>query len=366
MSTIAVALSGGVDSSVSALLLRNQGNNIIGMHMTNWEEEVFSPCSQDRDLSDARQIATFLNIPFYPCNFTKEYYREVFLDFIDSYQKGYTPNPDVFCNKEIKFKVLLEKARLLGADSIATGHYARIQYVAGRYELHRASDESKDQSYFLYILNEELLAIIKFPLATTHKSQTRDLAKLHGLHTYAKKDSTGICFIGEKNFRPFLKKFITTQKGEIKCLESGRIIGEHEGSVLYTIGQRTGLGIGGVSGAKEKPWYVAKKNIGTNTIYVVQGEHPALYYDTLITNQPHWIHKENYAAPPKIAEAKIRYRQLQQSCEISKHSDGGLQVSFRNPQRAVAQGQSVVFYQDTHCLGGSVIARAENNYTNTN
>ena len=368
--TIAVALSGGVDSSVSALLLKRCNKNLLGVHMSNWHDEgdAFSPCSSKKDLQDARRIAATLSIPFKEFDFSQAYYRSVFESFLENYKNGTTPNPDVLCNREIKFKELTDALSQQGVHTLATGHYAQCHQNKtgnnkGRFELHQARDRHKDQSYFLYLLTEATLRQVIFPLGDTTKDQTRTIARDHSLHVHNKKDSTGICFIGEKNFRQFLSVYLPVQKGEIRCLDTDQLLGEHSGYHFYTIGQRQGLGIGGVAGKNHAPWYVASKDIAKNILYVVNGEHPALYTTTLTTLAPHWIHGSLDREPVdnNTLTAKIRYRQPQTACTIDSSvatatNATHLTVVFEQPQRAVSPGQSIVFYNGSHCLGGAVIA----------
>ena len=351
---IMVGLSGGVDSSVAVLLLLEQGYEVEGLFMKNWEEDDKNgQCASEQDLSDASKIAKQLGIKLHHINFSSEYWQEVFEDFITQHKKGNTPNPDVLCNEKIKFKFFLDYAIELGADKIATGHYANIEKLNDTYQLKTAKDTSKDQTYFLYRLNQRQLSLSLFPLGGLDKSFVRTLAIKNHLITANKKDSTGICFIGEKNFRLFLSNYIPIKPGNI-IDQSGTIIKQHQGIAFYTIGQRKGLGIGGGFGASGEPWFVADKNIKNNELIVVQGNHPLLYHQQLTANHHHWIN----AMPvlPLNCQAKIRYRQTAQNCLISLKNKE-LVVVFEQKQRAITPGQSIVFYQQDVCLGGAVIKK---------
>ena len=351
---IMVGVSGGVDSSVAALLLKQAGNDVAGMFMQNWEEdERFGDCRADRDRADAVRVCAMLGIPFHARNFAAEYWDRVFAHFLDEYRAGRTPNPDVLCNREIKFKTFLDHARALGADKIATGHYARTDSIADRHRLLRGHDGNKDQSYFLYTLGQEQLAATLFPVGELPKPEVRRLAREAKLATHDKKDSTGICFIGERDFREFLGQYIPARKGQMHTPE-GKLIDEHDGVMYYTLGQRNGLGIGGRADANNEPWYVVGKDVATNVLYVAQG------------NETHWLRSSRLraselswvAATPPAAEfrctAKTRYRQIDQACSV-RICDNGCIVEFDTSQRAVTPGQSVVFYHDEECLGGGVI-----------
>jgi tRNA-uridine 2-sulfurtransferase len=359
---IMVGVSGGVDSSVAALLLSRSEQAVAGMFMKNWEEEDPSgSCPAEQDAADARAVCAQLGIPFHARNFASEYWDGVFQNFIEEYQAGRTPNPDVLCNREIKFKTFLEHAEDLGAGRIATGHYARVDQVDGVYRLLRGRDGNKDQSYFLHGIGQSALARTLFPVGELPKPEVRRLASEAGFATAAKKDSTGICFIGEREFRGFLSQYVAGQSGPIETPE-GHAIGSHDGVCYYTIGQRDGLGIGGRRDAGPEPWYVAGKELARNALIVVQGhDHPLLFSRRLSGHSASWIAGE----PPARAfrcTAKTRYRQPDQDCQVELQPDGQLEVCFDQPQRAVTPGQSVVFYLDEVCLGGAVIARTDATY----
>ncbi len=352
---VVVGISGGVDSSVAALLLLEQGHDVHGVFMKNWEES-FEPgyCAAADDLEDAKDVCATLGIPLHQVNFSADYRDRVFAYFLDEHRKGRTPNPDILCNQEIKFKSFLDYALNLGADHIATGHYARRQERNGLQELLKGLDAGKDQSYFLHTLNQHQLARTLFPVGDLPKSRVRELAWAAGLVTSHKKDSTGICFIGERDFRAFLEKFLPTQPGPMRTPE-GETVGEHLGLMFYTIGQRQGLGIGGRSGDSGQPWFVAHKELATNTLIVVQGgDHPRLFCRGLRATHLHWI-AGRFPAAPLRCHAKTRYRQPDQPCTILSLDPGNCEVVFDTPQRAIAPGQSVVFYDHDRCLGGGLI-----------
>lgn len=350
---VIVGISGGVDSAVAALLLKRQGHEVTGLFMKNWEEDdANGRCSAEEDLKTARAVCDHLGIPLRTVNFSAEYWERVFTYFLAEYRAGRTPNPDVLCNKEIKFRAFLEHALTLGAEYIATGHYARVEKRGGRFRLLKAHDTNKDQSYFLYLLGQKALAHTLFPVGDLEKTEVRRLAHAAGLPNHDRADSTGICFIGERDFKSFLEQYLPTQPGEMHTLD-GTLKGKHDGLMYYTIGQRQGLGIGGEGEA----WYVVGKDVTRNILYVEQGEyHPALYCQALIAGQLHWIAAEPPPWPPQL-RAKIRYRQPDQDCVASFQNDV-LHVGFTTAQRAVAPGQSVVFYHDDECLGGGVIEQA--------
>ncbi|MFY7843341.1 MAG: tRNA 2-thiouridine(34) synthase MnmA [Rhabdochlamydiaceae bacterium] len=348
--TVIVGMSGGVDSSVTALLLKQQGYNVISLFMKNWEEKnAQGVCLAEQDYEDVRKVCDQIDIPYYGVNFVEEYQNQVFAYFLKDLQAGYTPNPDVLCNREIKFKVFLEKAKQLGADFLATGHYARILQGENHHFLQKGKDPHKDQSYFLYTLKETILKNVLFPIGNYHKKEIREIAKKHHLATADKKDSTGICFIGKRNFKQFLQNYLPYQKGEFKTL-SGKTVGHHEGTAYYTIGQRKGLGIGGQGDA----WFVVDKDVSQNLIFVEQGhDHPSLYQLTLTASDLSWVNES--PSIPFQCTAKIRYRQEDQPCYIEKIEDGIAHVRFLNPQRAITPHQSIVFYQNDRCLGGGLI-----------
>jgi tRNA-specific 2-thiouridylase len=355
---VVVGMSGGVDSSVSALLLQQQGYQVEGLFMKNWEEDDDSEyCSAEIDLNDAEAVCQKLGITLHAVNFAKEYWDTVFAHFLEEFTLGRTPNPDVLCNKEIKFKAFLHYAQTeLKADYIATGHYVQKQFVAGRYQLCKGLDPGKDQSYFLYLLNQQQLAPSLFPIGALQKTKVRQLAEEHGLVTYNKKDSTGICFIGERKFKNFLSEYLPSQPGNIETLE-GEVLGQHDGLMFYTYGQRQGLGIGGLQQGDNTPWYVTGKDLTRNVLQVVQGKHhPALYRASLRCEQLHWVSGE--CPPlPLCCTAKTRYRQDDRNilCTVELNADAIANVNFDSPQRSVTPGQSVVFYQGDICLGGGII-----------
>jgi tRNA-specific 2-thiouridylase len=353
---VVVGLSGGVDSSVAALLLKCQGYEVVGLFMKNWEDDDTDEyCSSRQDLIDATAAADVIGIDLEVANFAAEYKERVFADFLREYRAGRTPNPDVLCNSEIKFRAFLDRALALGAGRIATGHYAQVRQFLGEWQLMKAEDGTKDQSYFLYRLNQAQLSKTLFPVGHLYKREVRRIAAEAGLPNHAKKDSTGICFIGERPFRDFLARYLPKQPGDVRALDNDRVIGGHEGLMYYTLGQREGLGIGGVRGAPEEPWYVAGKDMARNILYVVQGhDHPALLKDKLLAGQLSWIS----GRPPHrhwVYAAKTRYRQPDAACEIEQVDERCCEVAFGVPQWAVTPGQSVVLYESQVCLGGGVI-----------
>lgn len=352
---VMLGISGGVDSSVAALLLQQAGYEVEGLFMQNWEEDDRSgPCTTDADRKDAVAVCGRLGIPFHARNFATEYWDGVFKHFLAEYRAGRTPNPDVLCNREIKFKTFLDEAHSLGAEKIATGHYARVDNLEGRFRLLRAVDASKDQTYFLHALGQRQLAATLFPVGEIEKSKVRELARKAELPTHAKKDSTGICFIGERDFRQFLTQYIPARSGEMRSPD-GRLLGEHQGVMYYTLGQRSGLGIGGRQKAGGEPWYVVGKDVPRNILYVAQGgENEWLYSQHLVAEAVTWV----AGAPPAATfhcTAKTRYRQHDQACTVSVLAADRVEVRFEEPQRAVTPGQSVVFYAGEECLGGAVI-----------
>lgn len=350
-----VAMSGGVDSSVSALLLKQAGHDIGGMFMKNWEEDDrFGTCPAAEDAADATAVAEQLGIALHTRNFAVEYWDHVFEEFLAEYRSGRTPNPDILCNREIKFKTFLEHAIELGADRIATGHYVQTEERDGKFRLLRGKDNNKDQSYFLYAISHEQLAKTLFPIGAMEKPQVRELAQTNGFRVHDKKDSTGICFIGERNFRDFLGEYIPDQPGLMKTPE-GTVLGEHRGLMFHTLGQRQGLGIGGVKGFPDDPWYVLHKDMAENILYVGQGHnHPWLFATDLEADNLTWI-TQDAPAQGSTFSAKIRYRQADQHCVITKLSSDHMRVSFKHAQRAVTPGQSVVIYNGDECLGGGII-----------
>lgn len=353
---VVVGMSGGVDSSVAALLLKQQGYDVVGIFMKNWDDtDEFGRCTAEEDYEDVKRVCRHIGIPYYTVNFEEEYRDKVFAYFLDEYRKGRTPNPDVMCNREIKFGHFLEKALALGADRIATGHYARVEKRGDTYVLLRGVDANKDQSYFLNQLNQYQLSKTLFPLGHLTKPQVRQIAREAGLPTANKKDSTGICFIGEKDFRTFLSQYLPAQPGDIRTLD-GELKGRHQGLMYYTLGQRQGLGIGG--GGTGEPWFVADKNLAHNTLYVVQGgNHPALFSYGLLAVDVNWISGQPPTGGPGSfsCTAKFRYRQADQAVTVTVRPDGHCLVRFEQPQKAVTPGQAVVFYDGDVCLGGGTI-----------
>ena len=355
--TVIVGMSGGVDSSATAIITKLLGYNTIGMFMKNWEEiEADGSCTAEEDYQDVVKVCEEIDIPYYSVNFSEEYKNFVFNDFVAEYKKGHTPNPDILCNREIKFKVFHQKAKEFGADYLATGHYCqKLEHDDGSATLEKGHDGNKDQTYFLYAIKEDVLKDILFPVGHLPKPKVREIAEKFNLITYNKKDSTGICFIGERNFKKFLGQYIKSQKGSFIHLDTNRNMGQHDGMCFYTIGQRKGLGLGGPGG----PWFVANKDIENNIVYVVEGEqHPGLYADDLTANEISWISNTAPKLPFKCM-AKIRYRQADQACTVSSGPDSmSLYVSFDSPQRAIAKRQSIVFYDGEVCLGGAMVIAA--------
>jgi tRNA-specific 2-thiouridylase len=354
-----VAMSGGVDSSVSALLLHRAGRPIAGMFMKNWEEDDrLGACPAETDAADAQAVADLLGVELHRRNFAAEYWDNVFEDFLAEYRAGRTPNPDILCNREIKFKTFLEHATDLGAERIATGHYVRSDTRDGVHRLLRGRDGNKDQSYFLYTIGQAQLARTLFPVGELRKPEVRAAALQAGLPVHAKKDSTGICFIGERDFRSFLAQYIPPEPGDVRTIEDQRIA-EHAGLMYYTLGQRQGLGIGGLQGFADEPWYVLHKDLVSNVLYVGQGhDHPWLFSRRLRAQQLSWVS----GSPPEAGRrlsAKVRYRQGDQLCQVLEAGAGGLLLEFEQPQRAVTAGQSVVLYDGESCLGGGIIDWAD-------
>lgn len=351
---VVVGMSGGVDSSVSAWLLKEQGYDVIGLFMKNWHDtDASGNCTSTQDYEDVQRVCSQINIPYYSINLEKEYWDKVFSLFLDEYKKGRTPNPDILCNRHIKFGDFLHRAKELGANYIATGHYAQIKELNGDRLLARGTDPNKDQSYFLYAVEKTQLLHAMFPIGHLQKNEVRALATNLGLSTARKKDSTGICFIGPNNFKQFIQNYLPAQQGDIRTLED-ETIGQHEGVLYYTLGQRKGLGIGGGAGTAE-PWFVAKKDVVNNILYVAQGHnHPALSSHQLVATNINWL-GTTMPLKPFTCTAKFRYRQLDQAVTVIPQTKQTFHVDFDNPQRAVTPGQSVVFYQDDICLGGGVI-----------
>jgi len=355
---IVVGMSGGVDSSVAALLLHQQGSNIAGLFMRNWKDEGDSTCRAEEDRRDAVAVCGQLGIPFHFRDFSAEYWEGVFTHFLAEYAAGRTPNPDVLCNREVKFKHFIAAARELGAQHIATGHYAQIEHSGGQWHLLRGVDHSKDQSYFLHQLGQEQLALTRFPIGHLHKHPLREMARAANLPTHAKKDSTGICFIGERDFRQFLAHYLPARVGEIHTPD-GQCIGQHPGVFYFTLGQREGLNIGGIRGRAQGPWYVVGKEVASNILYVDQGHNsPYLLSQHLHTESIHWIS----GSPPAKrfnCTAQVRYRQKEEPCSVKVRDNGTLAIKFTRLQRAVTPGQSLVLYQGNRCLGGAVIAATD-------
>lgn len=361
---VIVGLSGGVDSAVSALLLKRAGYEVIGLFMKNWEDDDNDEyCSTRQDLIDAAAVADVIGIDFEAVNFAAEYRERVFSEFLCEYQAGRTPNPDVLCNSEIKFKAFLDHAIALGAEKIATGHYAQVREFQGKFQLLRGEDGNKDQSYFLHRLNQEQLSRTLFPIGHLYKREVRKIAEEAGLPNHARKDSTGICFIGERPFREFLARYLPRKPGDIRIWGTDRTIGKHEGLMYYTIGQREGLGIGGVKGAPEEPWFVAQKDMANNVLYVVQGhDHPALLSQSLVAKQLSWVAGNALEDQPHthwVYAAKTRYRQADAACQVETLTSDGCEVIFAAPQWSVTPGQSVVLYESRVCLGGGIIESAQ-------
>ena len=353
MKKIVVGMSGGVDSAVSAYLLKQQGNDVVAVFMINWEEES-ETCTSESDYEDVKRVCQTIGIPFYSVNYSKEYYSRVFEYFLKEYSEGRTPNPDVLCNREIKFGPFLEFAKKIGASKIATGHYAKVVEKNGEFWLYKAKDKNKDQSYFLNQLTQEQLSSVVFPLSEIEKPQVREIAKKLNLSNAEKKDSTGVCFIGERNFRKFLQNFLPAKPGLIKT-KDGQIVGTHEGLMFYTLGQRRGLNIGGKPGGNGGRWFVLEKDLKENVLVVSQGEDDLLYSNGLYAKEFNWIGtKPN----EEFFEcfAKFRYRQPDQEVSVFVLPKNKIKVEFKNPQRAITPGQYVVLYDKSErCLGGGII-----------
>jgi tRNA-specific 2-thiouridylase len=356
--TVVVGMSGGVDSSVSALLLKQQGYRVIGLFMKNWEEtDEHGVCPSAYDYEDVRRVCEQIGIPYYGVNFVEEYRTRVFSQFVEDFKKGLTPNPDILCNREIKFRVFLDKALELGADYLATGHYCQNSIIESEHCLIKGLDCQKDQTYFLYTLNRNILQKVLFPIGGLEKSEVRQIARLHNVATADKKDSTGICFIGERHFRTFLSQYVAIQPGNFETL-TGKIVGKHQGAAYYTLGQRKGLGIGGSGDA----WFVVGEDMNRQAVIVAQGaDHPALYCDELTAFQLSWV-SDHPPSLPYSCQSKIRYRQFDKPCIIERIEGDRAFVTFAEPQRAVTPGQSIVFYDGPICLGGGVIQAAGPSY----
>jgi len=352
---VIIGLSGGVDSSVAAFLLLQEGYEVEGLFMKNWDQDDTSGyCPAAEDLKDAQAVCDVLQIPLHTINFSEAYWQKVFTHFLDEYHQNRTPNPDILCNKEIKFKAFLDHALTLGADFIATGHYARIKQDAKGSFLYKAKDRNKDQSYFLHAVHKAAFEKTLFPLSTYLKSEVRAIAKAQGFLNHAKKDSTGICFIGERRFKTFLNEYVLAQPGPIQS-SNGETLGRHDGLMFYTYGQRQGLHIGGTKGNTQDPWYVVDKIPETNTLMVAQGKnHPLLFSRGLICGSIHWL-TEQTPDFPLTCFAKTRYRQDDQACLISPPQNQQHIVFFADLQRAITPGQYIVFYNQNQCLGGAVI-----------
>lgn len=356
---VIVGMSGGVDSSVAAHLLMQQGFQVEGLFMKNWDEDDDTEyCTAKDDLADAQQVCDKIGIPLHTANFASDYWDNVFEHFLSEYKSGRTPNPDILCNREIKFKVFLEYAQMLNADFIATGHYVRRGINQGKTSLNKGLDANKDQSYFLYAVNGAAFEKSLFPLGDLKKTKVREIAESQGFVNSRKKDSTGICFIGERRFSDFLKQYLPAQPGKMMTPE-GKYMGDHQGLMFYTLGQRQGLGIGGVKDAGEEPWYSLDKDLDNNTLIVGQGtNHPLLFTNNLSASDLNWINEAPSIGTYFDCFAKTRYRQPDQICRVNIVDNNQCDVNFKHLQRAVTPGQSVVFYQDDRCLGGGIITKA--------
>jgi tRNA-specific 2-thiouridylase len=365
--TVIVGMSGGVDSAVAALLLRDAGYAVQGLFMSNWEDDDDAYCTTSADFQDARRVCETLGIALHRVSFAAQYRERVFEHFLREYAAGRTPNPDVLCNREIKFGLCLDYMQRLGGSFIATGHYARLRHTAAGPQLLKAADASKDQSYFLHGVRSSALSATLFPLGEMHKSEVRKRAHTAGLPVFDKPDSTGICFIGERPFQEFLRHYLRTEPGPIEN-DAGVVLGEHRGLALHTLGQRSGLGLGGRAGSAAAPWYVAGKDTERNALIVVQDQdHPLLKSDAFDVQRPHWLHAVDAAEQPIECAVKTRYRQQDLACTVQQLSptdgeaeDGIWRVTLSEPARAVTPGQYAVFYRGAHCLGGGVIANRHN------
>ena len=354
--TVVVGMSGGVDSSVAAYLLQKQGYKVQGLFMQNWQNEPGEVCTSEIDFNDASKVCDQLNIPLHKANFSDEYWDRVFKEFLSEHEKGRTPNPDILCNREIKFKSFLDYAIKIGADHIATGHYAKIEHQKDKSVLMRSKDINKDQTYFLHEVTGKEFAKCIFPLENLNKNEVREIAENNNFINYDKKDSVGICFVGERNLKDFLKRFIKFESGDIKDSD-GNIVGTHPGALLFTQGQRQGLNVGGVKDKPELPWYVYDKSIELNEVYVCQGEfNNFLMSDGLLMEEMKWI---NETIPPKKLECEVQVRHRGKHVKCDAHfMDQGVRLIFSEQIRAIAPGQSAVLYKDNECLGGGIIAKA--------
>lgn len=357
--TVVVGMSGGVDSSVSALILKELGYNVIGIYMKNWEEQdERGVCRSVKDFEDVIKVCEQIQIPYYTINFVKEYHDHVFTHFLNELKAGFTPNPDILCNREIKFKVFFEKAMSLGADFLATGHYCQNHLMEGQQQLWKGADRNKDQSYFLYTITQNVLEKVLFPVGSLPKGEVRRIARHYHLATSDKKDSTGVCFIGERNFKQFLSQHLKAKPGFFENMK-GEVVGKHDGIPYYTIGQRRGLGVGGAGDA----WFVVGKDIQRNVVFIDQGsKHPAMYADDLKATELSWIAGHPPTQFPFLCKSKIRYRQPDQECTITSIENGVAHVKFTIPQRAITQRQSIVFYVNDLCLGGGIIVSSGPTY----
>ncbi|MBC7428021.1 MAG: tRNA 2-thiouridine(34) synthase MnmA [Bacteriovorax sp.] len=356
---VIVGMSGGVDSSVTAALLKEEGYKVVGLFMKNWEEfDEHGVCQSSKEYADVVAVCEKLDIPYYSVDFIAEYKDQVFNQFVEEYKQGFTPNPDVLCNREIKFKVFFEKAMVLGADFLATGHYCQSKEIDGEYRLVKGADPLKDQSYFLYTIKSNILKKVLFPIGHLPKTEVRALAAKYDLATKEKKDSTGICFIGERNFKNFLSNYVTFENGNFETLE-GVVVGRHTGATYYTLGQRKGLGLGG----QGEPWFVVGKDMLRNVVIVERGEfHPHMYADTLTATDLSFTSGLWTKPLPFKCKAKVRYRQKDQACTVTKIEGDKIFVEFDEAQRAITPRQSVVFYDGDICLGGAMIESAGPSY----
>ena len=359
MARIVVGMSGGVDSSVAAYLMHREGHEVIGVFMNNWDEQDDSGvCTSERDWADVREVCDVIGIPYYAVNFAAEYRERVFSHFLAEYRKGRTPNPDVLCNREIKFNVFLDFAKKLGAEALVTGHFANIGRDGAEYTLLRAADENKDQTYFLYMIGQPALSMARFPLGGMLKSEVRAIAREAGIPVSEKKDSTGVCFIGERNFKRFLSEYLPAQPGDM-VTRSGEVVGRHDGLMYYTLGQRRGLGIGG--GGNGQRGFVIGKDLERNRLVVSQGEDDALFARAATGSEATWLAGRPPVEPGEAlsCQVRLRHRQPLQGCRLTLDGAGGVRMAFDAPQRAVTPGQSAVFYLDQVCLGGAIVDFAE-------